>query len=284
MRKLLSRAALGGLLVVQMSSMVAAAEVWRTDGLSTPESAVFDAANERIIVSNIVGEATEADGNGTLSTIDLEGKMIEAAWAQGMDAPKGMAISGGSLYVADLTNVRVVDLASGEVSTIAVEGATFLNDVSAADNGTVYVTDTFANRIYAISGGTAALFMEDGALDSPNGILVDGDALIIASFGTLAEKPEDMVPGGLLSVDIGSKAVTPVAGTEKLGFLDGVVKVGDQYVVTDFFGGKVMTISDQGSPGEIAALGMGSADLGTDGEAVYVPLMMENQLLKLSLD
>ena len=32
-----------------------------------------------------------------------------------MDAPKGMAISAGKLYVADITKVRVVDLASGKL-------------------------------------------------------------------------------------------------------------------------------------------------------------------------
>ena len=49
---------------------------------------------------------------------------------------------------------------------------------------------------------------------SPNGILADGDTLVVASFGTLAEKPEDMVPGGLVSIDIATKTLTPMAGTE----------------------------------------------------------------------
>jgi DNA-binding beta-propeller fold protein YncE len=276
--------AFAGLLLSLTTSVAGAAEVWRADGMSTPESAVFDEANGRVIVSNIVGEATEADGNGTLTTVDPDGNVIAAAWVEGLDAPKGLAISGDSLYVADLTNVRVVDLASGEMTTIAVEGATFLNDVTAAADGTVYVTDTFANRIYAISGDSAELFLEDPALDSPNGILADGDTLVIASFGQLAENPDDMVPGGMLSVDIASKAVTPLAGSENLGFLDGLVKVGDRYVVTDFFSGKVMAVGADGAPTDIAELGMGAADLGTDGEALYVPLMMENQLLKFTLD
>lgn len=284
MRPLHTATLVGGLMLAQLNMPVAAAEVWRVDGLLTPESAVFDEANGRIIVSNIVGDATVADGTGTLSAIDLDGKMIDDAWVEGLDAPKGMAISGGSLYVADITNVRVVDLADGTMTTIAPEGATFLNDVTAGDDGTIYVTDTFANRIYSISGDDAEMFMEDVTLDSPNGILVDGDALIIASFGTLAEKPEDMVPGGLLSVDLESKAVTPIAGTEKLGFLDGVVKIGNQYVVTDFFGGKVIGVSATGEIRDIATLAMGTADLGTDGEAVFVPLMMQNQLVKLSID
>lgn len=261
-----------------------AAEAWRTGGFSTPESVVFDPDNQRLIVSNIVGEATAADGNGTLSLVGLDGVMIDEAWVSGLDAPKGSAIGGGKLYVADLSNLRIVDLQSGSVETVAVEGASFLNDVTIDDDGAVYVTDTFANRIYRYGDGAAALFVEDAALMSPNGILADGDTLIVASFGTLAEKPEDMVPGGLVSIDIATKAVTPMAGTAATGFLDGIVKVGDRYILSDFFGGKILAVTP-GRPAEVLhQLVMGSADIGSDGTDIFVPLMMESTVVRLSLD
>jgi hypothetical protein len=281
-RIFMTRTALAlGLTAVLMagSSAVSAAEAWRLGGFDVPESVVFDADNSRLIVSNIVGEATEADGNGTLSLVSLDGAMIDADWVTGLDAPKGSAIAGGKLYVADLTNLRIVDLASGAVETLAIEGATFLNDVTADAAGTIYVTDTFANRIYAVAGNEAALFVEDAALDSPNGILADGDSLLIASFGTLAAKPEDMVPGGLVRVDIATKAVSVVEGAEKIGFLDGIVKIGDAYVVSDFFGG-----ASGSAPETLATLAVGSADIGSDGEAIYVPMMMEGELVKLTLE
>lgn len=265
------------------SSAVWAAEAWRTSGFDVPESVVFDADNARLIVSNIVGEATAADGNGTLSLVSLDGAMIDADWVTGLDAPKGSAIAGGKLYVADLTNLRIVDLASGAMETLAIEGATFLNDVTADAAGTIYVTDTFANRIYAVAGTEAALFVEDAALDSPNGILADGDSLLIASFGTLAAKPEDMVPGGLVRVDIATKAVSVVEGAEKIGFLDGIVKIGDAYVVSDFFGGMIYGVTPGSAPETLATLAMGSADIGSDGDAIYVPMMMEGELVKLTL-
>ena len=260
------------------------AEAWRTPGFSVPESVVFDDANQRLIVSNIVGEATEADGNGTLSLVGLDGAILEAAWVSGLDAPKGSAIVDGKLYVADLSNLRIVDLASGALETVAVEGATFLNDVTADSTGTVYVTDTFANRIYRYADGVAELFVEDAALQSPNGILADGGALIVASFGTLAEKPEDMVPGGLVSVDIASKAVAPIAGSTSVGFLDGIVKIGDRYILSDFFGGKILAVTPGSEAETLAELSMGSADIGSDGTAIYVPMMMEGELVKLTLD
>ncbi|WP_245446300.1 hypothetical protein [Mesorhizobium kowhaii] len=92
-----------------------AGELWRATGLEQPESALFDATNNRIIVSNIVGNPGDADGNGYLSVLSIDGKTVTQHWTDGMDAPKGMAISGGKLYVADITKVRVVDLASGKL-------------------------------------------------------------------------------------------------------------------------------------------------------------------------
>lgn len=266
------------------TSSVSAAEAWRLAGFETPESVVYDADNARLIVSNIVGEATEADGNGTLSLVSLDGEMIDADWVTGLDAPKGSAIAGGKLYVADLTNLRVVDLATGAVETLAVEGATFLNDVTADSEGTIYVTDTFANRVYAVAGNQAELFVEDAALGSPNGILADGGSLITAGFGTLAQKPEDMVPGSLMRIDIATKAVTPVEGGEKLGFLDGIVKVGESYVLSDFFGGNIIRFTPGSGAETRASLVMGAADIGSDGEAIFVPMMMEGELVKLTLE
>src|SRR5690606_3712198 len=239
-------------------AMAQGAEEWRLAGFETPESVVFDADNQRLIVSNIVGDATEADGNGKLSLVALDGTMIEADWVTGLDAPKGSAITGGKLYVADITNLRIVDLASGAVETLALEGASFLNDVTVDSAGTVYVTDTFANRIYAVAGNEAAIFLEDPALGSPNGILADGDSLITAGFGQLAQNPEDMVPGSLMRVDIATKTVSPVEGADKIGFLDGIVKVGDRYIVTDFFGGAILGVTPGEAPETLATLVMGS--------------------------
>jgi sugar lactone lactonase YvrE len=103
-----------------------AGEIWRATGLEQPESAFFDAAGKRIVVSNIVGNPGAADGNGYLSVLSPDGKMVTQHWTDGMDAPKGMAVSGARLYVADITKVRVVDLETGKlVSTIDVPNTVF---------------------------------------------------------------------------------------------------------------------------------------------------------------
>lgn len=264
-----------------------AAEVWRATGLEQPESALFDAANNRIIVSNIVGNPGEADGNGYLSVLSLDGKTVTRHWTGGMDAPKGMAISGGKLYVADITKVRVVDLASGKlVASIAVPNAVFLNDMTSDQSGKVYVTDMLADAIYRIDGDRPQLFVKDAMLASPNGVFADGDRLVVASWGK-GIKPDFSTaePGGLLSVDIASQVVSPLPGAQKFADLDGVIAIGDTIYATAYMTGTLYRYHAGGAPEAVAHFKPGSADIGTDGKSIlYVPLMNEGEVAALKLD
>jgi sugar lactone lactonase YvrE len=264
-----------------------AAELWRATGLEQPESALFDAAGKRVIVSNIVGNPGDADGNGYLSVLSLDGRMVTQHWTDGMDAPKGMAIAGGKLYVADITHMRVVDLASGKlVSTIDVPNAVFLNDVTADASGKVYVTDMLADAIYRIDGDRPELFVKDTALASPNGIFADGNRLVVASWGK-GIKPDFSTaePGGLLSVDLATKAVAPLPGAEKFADLDGVVAIGDSIYATAYMTGTLYRCKAGGTPEAVATFKPGSADIGTDGKStIYVPLMNEGEVAALRLD
>ena len=75
-----------------------------------------------------------------------------------------------------------------------------------------------------------------------------------------------------------------MAGTEATGFLDGIIKIGDRYIVSDFFGGKVMAVTPGEATETLGQLVMGSADIGSDGTDIFVPMMMEGELVRLTLD
>ena len=271
---------------IALAPAAQAGEIWRASGFQQPESALFDAANNRIIVSNIVGNPGEADGNGYLSVLSPDGKTITQHWTDGMDAPKGSAISGGKLYVADITRVRVVDLASGKlVSTIDVPGAVFLNDVTSDRSGKIYVTDMLADAIYRIDGDKPELFVKDALLASPNGVFADGGRLIVASWGK-GIKPDFSTtePGGLLSVDLASKAISPLPGAQNFADLDGVVAIGDSIYATAYMTGTLYRYKDDGAPEIVAQFKPGSADIGTDGTRIFVPLMNEGEIAAVSFD
>lgn len=275
------------LAIVAAMSVARAGELWRASGFEQPESALVDAARNRIVVSNIAGNPGDADGNGYLSLLSMDGKVISRHWVDGMDAPKGMAIAGGRLYAADITKVRVVDLASGKlVSTIEVPGAVFLNDMTADDAGKVYVSDMLADTIYRIDGDRPELFVRDAQLASPNGVFADGGRLIVASWGKGINKADFSTAerGGLLSVDLATRKITPLPGAQKFADLDGVIAIGDTIYATAYMTGTLYSYHDGGAPQVVATFKPGSADIGTDGKRIFVPLMGEGEIVALSLD
>lgn len=260
-----------------------AAELWRANGFKTPESVLHDTANNRLIVSNINGSPVEADGNGYLSLVSMDGKIITEKWATGMDAPKGMAIAGDRLFVADINKLRIVDLKTGKLlEAISLEDSKFLNDVAASPAGDVYFTDMMTNTIYVYRGGKAEVWLKDDILNTPNGVFVDGDQLIVGTWGQGMKKDfTTETPGGLLSINIATKTIAAVPNAERFGNIDGVVKADGAIIVTDYIAGLVWRCSPGKAPEKIAVLKPGSADLGTDGKTLFVPMMSEGEVVAL---
>jgi outer membrane protein assembly factor BamB len=158
-------------------------QVWATDSvLETPESVFYDQDADVLYVSNIVGKPSEKDGEGYISKLSLEGEILEQKWVTGLDAPKGMAVLNGNLYVTNVDELVEINIASGEISNrYKVDGAQFLNDPVVAD-GKVLFTDMQANKIHALENGQLTVW-KDAALDRPNGLAYNNGQLLVASNG-----------------------------------------------------------------------------------------------------
>jgi len=79
-------------------------------GFQQPESVVYDSQRDLLFVSNINGEPNEADGNSYISQLSADGKPIEQHWLTSLNASKGLAIVGDTLYVADINQLIVIDI------------------------------------------------------------------------------------------------------------------------------------------------------------------------------
>src|SRR5215204_3630946 len=78
-------------------------KLWEATGFKNPESAVFDSATGIIYVSNVNGDDPAAkDGNGFISKLGTDGKVITLEWVKGLDSPKGLVLANGKLYAADV--------------------------------------------------------------------------------------------------------------------------------------------------------------------------------------
>src|SRR5690606_22784738 len=145
----------------------------------------FDAERQVLYVSNIDGKQPWGkDGAGSIARVGLDGTVKDAAWVKGFDAPKGMALTKGRLYVADIDRVVAVDPEAGRiVATIPVPEAQRLNDVSASKDGTVYVTDSATGRVYALHDDKPSLFSD--AFKGPNGVLATDEGVYVLDQETL---------------------------------------------------------------------------------------------------
>ncbi|PYQ58038.1 MAG: hypothetical protein DMF58_16615, partial [Acidobacteria bacterium] len=183
------------------ATMATSAQPQKLTGFQTPESVLYDADQDVYFVSNINGQPTAADDNGFVSRINPDTLQNDLKWIDAakpdiiLNAPKGMAILGDNLYVADLVVVRRFDRKTGQPKgEIAIPGSTFLNDL-ASDGKALYVTDsglkagangfepTGSDAVWKIVNDKPQKLASGSDLNRPNGVeVVDGKVWVV-SFG-----------------------------------------------------------------------------------------------------
>lgn len=211
-------------------------EVWRSDTLLlTSESLIYDRKRDILYVTNLNMEPRVKDGNGFISRLSTDGKIIDLKWIEGIHSPKGTGIIGDTLYAADIDELIIVDIANNKIARkVQIEGAGMLNDITTDAEGNVYISDSDANKIYLYSKGSITEWLSTG-LDKPNGLLSESGRMLLSSMGSM-----DMV-----SIDPVSKSVTKLA--DSLGMADGISYSGKEgyYIVTDWNGEIFMVNPDK---------------------------------------
>lgn len=208
---------------------------WTLDGLAEPESVAADPSADVLYVSNVAGAPDGVDGNGFISTVSPAGALIEREWVKGLNAPKGLAIAGGTLYVSDITDLVVIDVATRRVTgRHPAPGAKFLNDVAIAPDGRVLVSDSGTARIYAWNGSDVTEWLAAPELRSINGLLPQRDRLIVTTM-----------QGLLLSADWNGATLTTLA--RDLGDADGVVQLDDGAFLVSEWPGRLFHVAVDGA-------------------------------------
>lgn len=277
------------LIATCLSSVVAVAGpemVWKTSGLEAPESAAYDAGRDVFYVSNVDGKPWVADGNGAISRVGPQGELLEYAWIDGLDAPKGLAIAtagqakGDRLYVADIDQLVAIDITSGRiVNRYTAPGAKSLNDVTVGPDGAVYVSDMgTTGAIYRLHSGEFEMWLsnENGALCVPNGLFAGRERLVVGCWK--ASSGDNAAPGRLMAVAYDDKTITRLTGP--IGHIDGVESDAHEgYYITDWMAGGLWHV-DGGGVRQLLDLGQGSADLAyVPGEnLIVIPMMLDNSL------
>jgi hypothetical protein len=256
------------------------------EGFAAPDSALYDIESDVYLISNVNGSPTEADDNGYISRLAPDGQMLNAKFIDGarddikLNAPKGMAISAGILFVADLDRIRKFDVVSGAaLGEIVVTGASFLNDVAAGPDGTIYFTDTGikasgagftrtgSDAVYKIVKDRPKLIAHGKSLDGPNGLIVDASGIWVVTFGG----------NELYNVKSGTKA-----DVQRLpnGTLDGIVKTSSGTLYVSTRESNQVLVGAPGAAFGAAFLIPSPADIGYDVKRnrLLIPRMQESSL------
>lgn len=262
--------------------------LWETKGLAQPDSVVVDPATGAIYVSNIVGAVMQKDGNGFIAKLSGDGKVLTKQWVKGLDAPTGLALHDRTLYVADVDQLVEINAASGEIiKRYPAKGATFLNDVAVDADGTVYVSDTPTNTIWRLKDRSFEPWLANDKLNGPNGLLVQGDTLIVASLGRIPGVGQKQELAGLSQVSLKDQSVSPIGNGQPIGNLGGLELLQPGvYLVTDWAAGALYRVDAKGKAERLIDLNQGSADLTylPDKKIVLIPMMLDNSLVAYRLD
>lgn len=186
---------------IEPASTPVLSRTFRVAGLRGPASVVHDEEQDVYFVSNVDGAAAGKDGKGFIARVTPDGQVADATFIDGLDAPKGMAIRGTELWVADIDVVRVFDRVTGaalRTIDLAPHGAVYLEDLAAGPDDAIYVTDMDVRirgakerlrqgdgRIFRVGDGDSVEIAISGEeLRSPSGIAWDGTRFLIAqSYG-----------------------------------------------------------------------------------------------------
>ncbi|HEV7366733.1 MAG TPA: hypothetical protein VGN76_12875 [Gemmatimonadales bacterium] len=266
-------------------------KVGETGNLQGPESARYDRDLDVWFVSNVNGPPTRKDNNGYISRLRPDGAIYSLKFIEGgkkgvtLNAPKGLAISGDTLWVADIDFARAFNKRTGEViANVNAQGrARFLNGAAVGPYGAIYMTDTgvlFDNKgalshpgpdqVLKITRGGATAALTSPKLEGPNGIAWDPKEkrFVIVSF--LGKGIYGWKPGQTELESLGSGP----------GQQDGVVALPDGRLVVTSWADSSLFVLEKGQTRKVASGIASPADIDFEEKdsRVAVPQLMENKV------
>lgn len=280
-----SSALVMGMIIPACISMAAPAcklvETWKTDAvLDVPECALLNPADHLLYVSNVSGKPAEKNGKGFISQVDLDGNVVKLKWAIGLNAPKGMAIHGNSLYVSDIDELVQIDLKTGIVAKrYSAEGAVFLNDVAADKEGNIYTGDSSAEngRIYRLNKGRLDRWLVSPEMERPNGLHMLENRLLAG----------DARNGKLNSINLKTREITRIAQTDS--GIDGLKPDGKGNYFTSNWNGRTTLITADGKTivlMDTTASGVNAADFEylPGKKLLVIPTFFDNRLVAYTVE
>lgn len=263
-------------------------------GFHEPESAQYDPDQDVWFVSSIVGYGSVKDDDGYISRVDAAGLERNDVFVRSrvngveLHAPKGMAVQGDTLWVADIHVLRGFHKRTGAVVAtvdLAPHGAVLLNAITIGPQGEVVITDSGllmtdkgvvfvkGSRIFAVGRGRAVRVLAEGTwLIHPNGIAWDAaeQRYVVASFNPFVSEVYGFRPGD----------TTRTVLAKGNGRYDGLVSIGDGRFLTTSWPDSALYLIEDGRTRRIGGSMWTPADIGWDSrrQIVAVPSYLQGRV------
>jgi sugar lactone lactonase YvrE len=259
--------------------------------LHAPESVKYDSLQDVFFISNIQGVGSAKDDHGFIVRVAAANYSAQSIFVQSgksgeLHAPKGMAIQGDTLWVADIDVLRGFHRTTGApVATVDFRShdAVLLNDVALGPDGALYITDTgiiMSEKGVLHPGGEKIFRLRGRAIDTlalsppigfPNGIAWDARAKrwLVVTFDPFASDLKSVA---------GSGANTTVA--RGIGRFDGVEVMADGRVLVSAWSDSSIHAFADGKDQKIIRHLSQPADIGLDTRRnrVAIPLVMMDRV------
>ena len=242
---------------------------WVAEGEFCEPETVLPLPDDTLLVSNVCGFSEP--GSGFLTLLAADGAVIDWRIVEGLDAPLGMALHSGQLFVIDLNRVRILRWPCYEpIKTIAL-GTKVANDIAVGPDDTIYVTDTARGEVVVVTPQLdESILTGQPQFPRANGIHIDD---------------EDLYVGGerFWHVDLRDNTVTTI-GPEWFADIDGIEQEANGTFQITPVGGPLIRLDS-----EIEVLGgdgVGSANHGwaENLRLALIPTGYDNTVIAIRID
>ncbi len=241
--------------------------LWETEStLITNESVLYHPQSNALFVSCINGNPLDKDTNGYIAVLDLEGNIKYPKWATGLNAPKGMCITQGRLFVSDIDRIVSFNLNNPEDQyVVEVPGSIFLNDLTPGLNG-VFFSDMKTGHLYYLEGMVVHTLNED--LKGLNGLAFFNQSIYALNNG------------GLQKISLGGEILETISAEMSGG--DGLVVIDDQTFIMSRWQGEVWLVKNGQATQLLDSKGdeIQTADIGYEpmSKTLYAPRFFFNKV------
>jgi hypothetical protein len=165
---------------------------------------------------------TAKDGDGQIIKLDKKGKILDAFFVkEKLDAPKGLAINKGVLYINDIDRLLAIDLKTGNklYEIDFRKDTSFLNDIAVWDNNTLYISATDKSKLYKVDliDKSYSEVKTSATISGINGLFCykKANRIYVNGFGS------DNKPNGVVGyINLKDNTFTQITNLE--GYYDGI--------------------------------------------------------------